>query len=145
MENKKEKFSFKRIFNWRNLAILIGSLIAGVAILLIYVLIKQKWDLLNFTDGTFVASAILIAFGFMHIVLNMGTFDVIAVGFSNLFSVMKKDGSKKYDGIYGYQEAKEPKRKGTRFYFIPIVTAGFIFLIIAIILFTQIKPVPAGL
>lgn len=134
-KNEKKKFNIYRIFNIKNLIILLVSLAIGGLIPVLFCLIKEGgFSLLNLVDGFFVSGALLIGIGLMVIVLNMGTFDIIAVGFSNLFSVTKKEGTKKYDGVYEYQTNKEAKRQSERFYFIPIVLIGLIYLIVSIIL-----------
>lgn len=136
MDKKK---LIKRLFNLRNLIIFSVSMFIGAIIIILFCVFRQEFNLLNANDGSFVACAILIAFGCLHITLNMGTFDVVAVGFANLFSVFKKNGSKKYDGVYEYQLVKEEKRNSTRFYFFPILIAGLIYLLLAFILFTLYK------
>ena len=135
---KKRKI-LRNLFNIKNLIIFILSLVFGAFVIILFCLLKGGFDLLNSNDGSFVACAILIGIGCLHISLNMGTFDVIAVGFANLFSAFKKSGTKKYDGIYEYQNIKESKRVQSRFYFFPLIMAGILYLILAIILFTLYK------
>lgn len=90
-------------------------------------------------DAFFVACAVLIASSLIYLATNEGSFDVISVGFSNLFSTMKKNGSKKYDGLFEYREIKNAKRSEHRFSFLPILVSGVIYLIISIILFIIYK------
>ncbi len=135
MSEKKKKFSIYEILNLRNLIYFLVSIVCGIGIFVIFCLIKNvSFSLLNSCDGFFVGACVLIGVGILQLVVNQGTFDVIAVGFSNLFSVFKKDGTKKYDGIYGYQEAKQAKRKQNKYNRIPIAFAGLLLLIVALIL-----------
>lgn len=135
MSEKKKKFSIYEILNLRNFIYFLVSIVCGIGIFVIFCLIKNvSFSLLNSCDGFFVGACVLIGVGILQLVVNQGTLDVIAVGFSNLFSVFKKDGTKKYDGIYGYQEAKQAKRKQNKYNRIPIVFAGVLLLIVALIL-----------
>lgn len=83
-------------------------------------------------NGSFVSGACLIGFSLLYIAGNFGTFDVISVGFANLFSVIKRNGSKKYDGIYGYEEVHKEKRLANRFKFFPILISGICWLIVSL-------------
>ena len=132
---KKEKLTRKHFINLKNLYVLLGSLCLGSLIFVIYCVVKEgQFNLYNSTDGSFVAAAVLLCVSLLYLVLNHGTFDVIAVGFSNVFSFMKKDGAKKYDGLYEYAETKKEKRNKNRFVYLPMLLSGLVFLIIAIIL-----------
>lgn len=131
--SKESKFNIREIFNISNLVVFIISIVLGVIIFVIYSAIFN-FSLLKMCDGMFVAAAILLFFGLGHLIINQGTLDVIPVGFSNLYNVFKRDGKKKYDGLYEYQQVKAQKRKDTRFRFIPIVLAGLILLIVSFIL-----------
>lgn len=133
MKNNKKRFNIKEIFSLDNLIVSLISLVVGIIIFLAYFLVRNM-SLLDALDGTFISSGVLICVGFLFLIVNQGTFDGIVVGFSNLFSVFRKDGKKKYDGIFEYQEIKKDKRKGTRFRFLAIIFVGVIFLIISLIL-----------
>ena len=133
-KEERSKFNWHYIFNLDSLIVFLVSLVLGILIFVLYCLIKSSFSLINCLDGMFVASAVILFLGFGQLILNQGTFDGIVVGFANLASVFKKNGSKRYDGIYEYQELKKEKRKGTRFRFIPTLTVGVILLIIAFIL-----------
>lgn len=138
MDSSKKKILTK-LFNIKNLIIFLCSLFFGILVVVLFCLFRGGFNLLNSNDGSFVAAAILIGFGCFHISANVGTFDVITVGFINLFSSFKKNGTKKYDGIYEYQTVKEKSRSGKRFYFFPLISAGIVYLLIAIILFFLYK------
>lgn len=131
--SEKRKFNIREIFSLDNLVVALISLVVGVLIFLIYFFSRNQL-LIDACDGMFIASGVLICVGFLFLIMNQGTFDVIAVGFANLFSVFKKNGTKKYDGIYEYQNIKAEKRRSTRFRFLAILFVGLIFLIIALIL-----------
>lgn len=132
---KKEKLTWKHFINFKNLIVLLVSLALGSLIFVIYCALKEgQFNIYNAADGSFVAATVLLCFSLMYVVLNHGTFDVIAVGFSNVFSFMKKDGTKKYDGLYEYSELKKEKRNKNRFVYLPILIGGLIFLIVAICL-----------
>lgn len=133
MENKR-KFNIKEIFNIINLVIFLCSLVLGVLICIIYCF-SGTYDLYRLVNGSFVASGVIIFLSLMVLILNQGTFDIIAVGFSNLMYSLKKGNSHKYDGVYGYEEMHATKRKNQRFMFLPILLAGIILLISAIIIY----------
>lgn len=138
MATSKKKI-LSKLFNLRNLIIFLCSLSFGAIVTILFCVFRGGFNLLNSNDGSFVAAAVLIGFGCLHISANVGTFDVITVGFINLFSSFKKNGTKKYDGIYEYQNVKEKSRVGKRFYFFPLISAGIIYLVLAIILFFLYK------
>lgn len=132
---EKKRFDKTRIFNLQNLIIFLVSLVVGILIFVFYCLCcEDQFTLYNSVNGLFVAAAILLFIGLGDITLNMGTFDIVAVGFANLYSAFKKDGKKRYDGVYEYQQKKEVKRKSTRFRFLSFLIAGIILLIISLIL-----------
>lgn len=130
----KKRFSIKEIFNLRNLIILLVSLLIETLIVILYGTYTD-FTLYNLINGFFIAGAVLVFLGLMVLVLNQGTFDIIAVGFSNLFYSLKEGNAHKYDGVYGYQEIKKDKRYQVRFSFLSYCFAGIIFLLIAIILY----------
>lgn len=135
-ENKKRKITIYHFFNLSNLIILLVSLLIGAVVMILYVLFShEQFTLYNFVNGSFVSSAILIASSLLYLASLFGTFDVISVGFTNLISVIKKNGVKKYDGIYGYQEAHEAVRESHRFRFLPILVAGLLFLGVSLMLY----------
>lgn len=131
---KNKKFSFNEIFNLKNLIIFLFCLLFGILIIIVYS-VFTSFSLYDLTNGSFVSAAIVILLGLLELVLNQGTLDIIAVGFVNLFEVFKKDGTKKYDGLYGYQEAKKEKRHSDRFIFLAMEASGIIILIVALIIY----------
>ena len=134
MKNKKKhRINIHDIFSIDNLITLLVSIVIGIVIFCAYFFLRGM-KFLDAVDGSFIASGILICVGFLFLIVNQGTFDGIVVGFSNLFSVFKKDGKKKYDGIFEYEQIKAEKRKGTRYRFLAIILSGLIFLIISLIL-----------
>ncbi len=128
------KFNIHEMFNVPNLLRFIVSL---VILTLVFILIawSYEWKAVAIIDGTFVSGAIGIGIGILSFVTNQGTFDVFTVGFANLASVMKKDGRKRYDGLFEYRNIKESKRKTGRFNALVYFTAGLIYMILAIILY----------
>lgn len=102
-----------------------------VFLLLVFLKSNKLYDCLNYS---FVIGIVLFLLSLFIIIVNFGMFDLIAVGFANLFSVIKKGGTKKYDGLYGYQEAKSDARKGNRFLFLPVLLTGSAFIILSIIM-----------
>lgn len=134
--SKKQKITIKDFFNLTNLICFVASLIIGGLIYVIFCLCKD-FSLYNSLDGMFVATSVIIFIGLFDLILNKGTFDVIAVGFSNFGRMFKKDPTKKYDGIYEYQELKKKKRLKYRFRFLSFLIAGIILLTITLVLYSQ--------
>lgn len=131
---QKKKFSIYEIFNFKNLIIFLISLFVGLVISVVYGIIRA-FEFIYVVDGFFLGSCVVIFVGLFDLILNQGTFDVVAVGFSNLYAVTKKNGTKKYDGIYEYAETKRAKRQESRFRFLAIVGAGIVLLIVTFILY----------
>lgn len=135
-EQKRRKITIYHFFNIPNLIVFIICLVLGGLFFVIYPLLNYEgFTIYNMMNGSFVSGACLIGFSLLYIAGNFGTFDVISVGFANLFSVIKKNGTKKYDGIYGYEEVHREKRLANRFKFFPILVAGIIYLIVSLILY----------
>lgn len=135
-ENKKNKITIYHFFNLPNTIIFLVSIVIAIVVTVLYAFCSHgQFTLYNFTNGSFVSAAILIGSSLLYLAANHGTFDVINVGFINLFSVIKKNGTKKYDGIYGYQEAHEATRSSHRFRFFPILVAGILVLGVSLILY----------
>lgn len=130
--------NIQSIFNLRNLVSLLISLAVGALIYVAFGFYKS-FNLYNSVDGLFIAAACLICIGLMYWIINAGTFDGLTVGFSNLFAVQKKNGTKKYDSIFDYRETKAAKRASNRFSFLPIVFAGFLYLVAALIVYAVFK------
>ena len=132
----KNKFSYKDIFNIKNLILFIISLVIGIIIfLLVYAL--HDYVYMYAMDGLFAGGAALVGIGLLALASNQGTFDIIVVGFANLFAISKKQGKKKYDGLYDYQTIKAQDRTDARFQWLVYVTAGVIYLIIAGIMLAE--------
>lgn len=128
----------EKIFNLKNLIIFLISLIVGLIISLFYLLF-YSFSLYYFMNAAFISAAVLIAAALLYLVSLQGLFDVFVVGFSNLREVFKKNGTKRYDGLFEYQEIKKEKRKSNAFSWIPILFSGVIYLIISLILYAIFK------
>lgn len=119
-----------RIFTFRNLVQLIIALFIGLLIfLLVYAYHDYKY--IYAIDGLFAGGAALIGFGLLSFAANEGTFDIFNVGFANTFAVWKKNGQKKYGGLYEYRSLKEETRKSNRFSFLAYVIPGLLLVCIA--------------
>ena len=126
------------IFTLRNLIALLVSLAIG-ALIYVFFSFYRGFTFYNSIDGFFVAGSVLVLGGLLFLAGNEGTFDVISVGFANLYSVFKRNGTKKYASLYDYREMKGEKRKGNRYILIPIELAGIVYLIVSIVLFIIYK------
>ncbi len=122
---KKINISYRDFFNLYNLVHFLVSLVIAILFNVIYLWITD-FTILNFIDSTFVSGLIMIGIGFLSIASNDGLFDSIIVGFANLFEVFKKNGTKKYDGLYEYREIKKEKRRAKRFTFLCYILSGLI-------------------
>ena len=126
------------IFTLRNLITLLVSLAIGALIYVLFSLYKG-FSFYNSIDGFFLSGSILIFGGLLYLTGNQGAFDVFSVGFANLFSTIKANGTKKYDSLFYYREMKSVKRKCNRYLVVPIEFAGFLYLIVSIVLFIIYK------
>lgn len=124
-----------RVFNKTNAIALAVALVLSLAVFFGLYLFKSKelYDCINYS---FLIGAVVFLLSLFILIVNLGMFDLMAVGFANLFSAMKKNGTKKYDGLFDYTEQKSAKRKGNRFIFLPVLVVGSAFIILSIILRT---------
>ena len=135
MENEqtpvRRKVTWRDFFNLHSLAFLICGLIVGGLAILIPCSINN-WNFIGFIDGTFLAAAIDIGLGLLVLASNQGTFDIISLGFSDLVNTIKKNGERRYDGLFDYREQRKEIRRSKRFSFLALELDGLIFLIISI-------------
>ncbi|MBO8427708.1 MAG: DUF3899 domain-containing protein [Firmicutes bacterium] len=134
---EKRKFSIRDIFNLRNLIKFIIALVVDALFIVIFLWIKG-FNLVNLVDASFIAGGITFLVGGFQIVANSGFFDVIVVGFANLSAVFKKNGTKKYDGLYEYRLVKEEKRFDNKYSSLSYFLAGIISLIIFLITYLNL-------
>ncbi len=114
----------------------IATVIGVVLFLLFYYF--SNTDLENKTrvcNASFISGFIVFGLGGFQIIGNQGTFDLVGYGFSNLISVMKKTGEKKYKDPVEYRDARIEKRKRDKFNFLPIFAVAVVFFVIALITF----------
>ena len=132
MEDRK--FNFRRIINKRNIiTFLIFSIFLSIVFVLIYFF--HDWALIGAVDGTFASGSIGIGISILSYASNKGIFDVFALGFQNTLSVMKKEGEKKYPGLFEYRELKQTKRKQNEFTCLAYLLSGIIYLIVSLSLY----------
>ena len=136
MENEqsqvKRKITWRDFFNLHSLSFLMCGIVVGALSILIPYSIHD-WNFVGFIDGTFLAAALNIGLGLLVLASNQGTFDVISLGFSDLFNTIKKNGERKYDGLFDYREQRKQIRHSKRFSYLALELDGLIFLIISII------------
>ena len=130
---EKKRFDVKEIFNLKSL--LSFSLLLGIEVI-VFLIVYVLNDYINVSavNGTFAAGCVGVAIAGLTFAANDGTFDVFPVGFQNLISVARKDGRKKYDGLFEYRQIKATRRKSRRFIPLWYLLDGIIFILISVIL-----------
>lgn len=131
MKNGKS-FNFRLIFNLRSLIYFVITL-AILSAVFVIVYFSQNRSFKGLCDGSFVSGALGIGIGGLSFITNQGTFDVFPVGTQNLIAVLRKDGKKRYDGLFEYRNLKAEKRKANRFNPLIYIAAGLIYIVVSII------------
>lgn len=127
-EKKKKKIKLKDIFNlyfWIKFAVGLGT--SGLLFILIYAL--NGFTTIWLINSLFVATIFSLSLAALSFATNAGTFDVISLGFKNMFLMAKKEVDEKYD-LFQYREMKSMKRKVERFSFLGYLFSFLIFLIV---------------
>ncbi len=113
---------------------LVGINLLGLfVVLLIYFIFDRT--LISGLNGSFVAFFILFGYGTLKWLVNMGTFDSMSYGFSNMTYAWKKGAPVKYKDLIDYREQHAERRKRKKFEFVLWYISSALFLVITIILY----------
>ncbi len=128
------KFNFRKIFNVRNLtSLIICVILSSIVFVLVYW--SDNWALMGAVNGSFAAGCIGVGFACLSFATNKGIFDVFSLGFQNTISVMRKEGTKKYPGLFEYREMKKKKRSENEYTYLAYLFSGIIYLIVSLSLY----------
>ena len=86
----------------------------------------------SLSDAAFVPAVLLICYGALVLATKGGTFDMLVYGVSCVFSVMKRDPTRKYKTFYDYRVAQNEKPRS----FWYLMLAGVVFLAISVVFLT---------
>ncbi len=133
MKENKKTFSIFEIFNLRNLiSFIIIGIISTAGFFIMYFVYEKT--IKATVDGLFIGFVLALTACLLNLLNYFGTFDLVAVGFSNMINVhFRKDFDAKYDSVVDYTEAHKIKRKTNRLGFTSYLFVAIIYLIIFII------------
>ena len=118
--------------------VLIKSLVVFVAISILFVIylsIKGFGILLNYCNGAFLFSIIVIGIGGLAFVANAGGFDGVSYSFYYVFKGSRKKSTeeREYKSFVDYMDKKKENRRGKLYTIFPYFIVGFIYLIVSFI------------
>ena len=125
----------KRI-NWKPYIIAgVISLILGITIFCLIVFVGKK----AYVDGGAFATLALVSTGGLIWVSRDGFFDFVSYGFRQFGNALFSKKPNEYNDFAGYKEYMNTSRKNRSKYYLSVLIAGGVFLILTIILFIIYK------
>lgn len=101
-------------------------------VLSIGILLIKGFDLpICYVDALSVSGALIIGYGVLSLLSFLGAFDTFGYGFSTF-----RGANRKYSDLYEYSQARQAKRSGAEWTFVPYIMTGVLFLAAGIIVNT---------
>jgi len=127
------KIKLGDIFSKRNL--FVGGLVLVLGFVAFFIFFYANGtNLYNAIDSSSKVFLILFFVGGLVFVIECGMFDVVSVGFANIFAIRKGEG-KRYASLYDYKEVKRIKRSSDIYLVFPFLLDGILFGLAAFIMF----------
>ena len=116
-----------------NLITFIISLVVGACIFCLMFFLRDR-TLIAAVDGTAVASISVFFIGLLMFVAHLGAFDMFALGFKQLGSMLFAKNPIRDGNFVDYKQEKAEKRSDSSYGFVAVVAAGLVFAIALVIL-----------
>ncbi len=130
---EKKKISYKDFINLSNVISFAIMGVISIIAFFIYYFTHEEEGVMRTINGYFIAFIVALAGALFNVLNYFGTFDLFAMGFSNMINVhFKKDFDAKYDSVFDYSESHKEKRKSGKFRFISYLLVALIFFILFI-------------
>lgn len=130
---EKKKISYKDFINLSNIISFAIMGVISVIAFFIYYFTHEEEGVMRTINGYCIAFVVALAASLFSVLNYFGTFDLFAVGFSNMINVhFRKDFDAKYDSVVDYTEKQKIKRKSNKFRFISYLLVALIFFILFI-------------
>ena len=107
-------------------------ILLGVGLMSLYNTSAGRWDLIgSYSNGCFVAGAVLVLLGLLSVVTNFGAFNLASFYFNRK---RIEEGGRK-ENYAEYTNRKEEERASYRLGFLPYMIVGVVYIAVSLILY----------
>lgn len=117
------------ISNWIRMVV---GLVIGTTVYIVYLAVRNGWSILiNHVDGLFIASATLVFFGLLILMVNLGAVDIFSY-----YIRRRRLPNGQRESLYDYSTRKKEERSHYMWSFLSYIIAAIPFIIALIITYS---------